>query len=309
MKNYKYDILTVIITAFWGASFILIKNIPADTNPFLFLALRFTTAAVLLFILFFKKMRLINKKIILYSILLGAILLVYLVLQVIGLRYTSSSNSAFIVALSLIFVPVLSSVILKKTPAKSSVFGVILSMVGLYYITDGINTSMNIGDLLNLISAFLVAVHIIAADKLIEKLSGDKSDRRKNAGFLLGVGQIGATAVLSWIIVFMFHVPVDFNRFSYDFIIVFVLTGIFCTAVSYTLQVYVQQFMNPTRLAVMLMLEPVFALAYALFIPDNSGNTEILTLTKIIGIIFILTGSLISEAGIAEKLFKNKRAD
>lgn len=140
------------------------ENISEDIPPYAYLTLRFLVAGLLMGLIFHKNLKTINKKAILSGITVGLFLFGGMILQVIGLRTTSASNSAFITGLNVIMVPVISATLLKKRPPLNAVVGVILATLGLFALT-GFSGRWVIGDTLTLLCAVCFAFQIIFIDK------------------------------------------------------------------------------------------------------------------------------------------------
>ncbi len=300
MNNKTATLILVLVTAAWGSSFILMKNVAADVSALAFLTLRFGMAGIILAAVFFKKLKAFNKRTIIRSFVLGALLCGYMVLQVFGLRYTSASNSGFITSTSVLMVPFLSSWFLRKKASISNLVGVALAIVGLLFITGILQdfTALNQGDFFTFLCAICVAIHIIVADLYV----------KDDDSLLLGIGQILAAAILS-LVAWFFTEPTTFWSVDYTptLITSVVLTAVFCTAFAFTCQVTMQKHVAPTRVAVIFTLEPVFAYMYALVIPGPGGVTEPLTWFKLVGSLLIVGGTIISEIGLTEKLFAGKK--
>ncbi|MGN1059777.1 MAG: DMT family transporter, partial [Clostridia bacterium] len=246
--NQKTATLTaVLITAAWGSSFILMKNV-ADAVPALgFLTLRFGLSALILALIFHRQLRAFNKRTILRSLVLGGLLSGYMIFQIVGLRDTSASNSAFITSLSVLMVPFLSAFLLKKAPSLSNWAGVVLALLGLVFITGiykGL-TALTIGDLYTFLCAICVAVHIIVADRFL----------KEDDSLLLGIGQIFSGAILS-LLVWCIQTPRTFLTVDYTptLLTSVILTSIFCTCFAFTAQIVVQKHLPPSRVAVIFTL-------------------------------------------------------
>lgn len=299
MNKKVATLIAVLVTAAWGSSFILMKNVAADVPALGFLTLRFGMAGLILSLVFCKKFRQFTKKTILESFVLGALLSGYMIFQVVGLRdeNMSASNSAFITSMSVLMVPFMSAFLLKKRPSASNWVGVFLAIFGLVFVTgiyQGVG-ALGIGDLLTFLCAICVAVHIIVADKYL----------KESDPILLGVGQIVAAFILSFI-AWTVQTPTSFMTVNYTpaLIIAVVLTAVFCTCFAFTGQIVVQKHLPPARVAVIFTLEPVFAYLYALVIPGPSGVTEALTWFNVLGSLLIVSGMIISESGLLNR--KNK---
>ncbi len=302
MSRKTASLIAVLITAVWGSSFILMKNVASDVAALAFLTLRFGVSAVILAAVFCRFIKRFDKKTILRSFVLGALLAGYMIFQVIGLRDTSASNSAFITSLSVLMVPFLSAFLLKKTPSKSNWTGVGLAILGLVFITgiyQGL-TALTFGDFLTFLCAICVAVHIIVADRYL----------KESDSLLLGIGQIFAAAIISFV-AWVITEPLTLMtvNYTYDLIMAVVLTSVLCTCFAFTGQIVVQKHLPPAQLAVIFTLEPVFAYIYALIIP-LPGVSEPLLWSKTLGCLLVVGGMIVSESGLIEKITsKNKKIE
>lgn len=299
MKNSKIMLILLSVTAIWGASFILMKNIANAISPLGFLSLRFGVAAIVLCLIFNKKLKEFDLRTLGQSSLLALFLISYMVMQIIGLRYTSASNSGFITGFNVLMVPIFATLLLKKKPTLSNSVGIGLAAIGFLLIT-GVWDSMtpiNRGDVLTFGCAVICALHIILIDRMTEK-----SDP-----LLLGIGQTVTAAVFSFIAWFISE-PSTFASVNYTPALwtSVMITGVFCTAYCFTVQVVMQKYVSPSRLALIFLFEPVFALCYALIIPGMDGQTETLTAVKAIGCLIIVMGMLVSEMDIFSKLKREK---
>ncbi|HHW31950.1 MAG TPA: DMT family transporter [Clostridiaceae bacterium] len=283
-RQIKADLCLLTITLVWGVSFVLIRNVLAHIPSFAYLALRFIIASAILLLLYHRKLKLLDTKALLYGLFLSFLLAGGMALQVTGLYYTTASNSAFITALSVVFVPVISALMFKQKPDRYSVIGVILAAIGLYFITGGINFNFNKGDFLTFLSAICFSLQIIYIDKFTEKCDP----------LLLSILQISFCALIYPVIWF----AIDFQTVTFNVTVVYtlIITGALCTALAYTVQTVAQKHTTPTHTAMIFSMEPVFGLFFALIIPDSMGMTEKLTMNTVLGSILIFLGIMASEA-------------
>lgn len=288
-KQIRADIFLLLITAIWGASFPLMKNVLDYINSFAFLSLRFIIAAIILAVIFFKNFASINRKIVVCGFITGFMLFAGMVLQVTGLRFTTASNSAFITGLNVVLVPVISSTLLRKKPDINSTIGVTLAAAGLFFLSGGLDFSFNFGDFLTLLCAVAFAMQIIFIDKFTNE----------HSPVLLAVLQIGFVALLSSIVwAFTDYEPLKINT---AVIVTLIVTGVLGTALAFAGQSVVQRFTSPTRTALIFSAEPVFGAIFAMTIPDANGSVEMLTWNAAVGCFFILAGMLISEIKLKKK--------
>ncbi len=284
----KVDAALLVFTAIWGLSFPLTKNILEYTSIFSFLSLRFLSAAIILLIVFYKKLRLITLNSILYGSIIGLVFFGSLAFQVSSLRFTSASNSAFISGLSIVFVPLLSAKLQGKKPDISSVLGVITAAIGLFFISGGLTFKFNLGDFLALMCAVCITFQIIFIDMFSSKC--DPS--------LIGIFQVSFCAIFYTLISFFTDSrPLHINT---ELILSIFVTGILGTALAYTGLAFLQRFTSPTHTAIIFSAEPVFATIFAVIIPNSKGLGEVLSLNTVIGCVMILCAMLISELKICK---------
>ncbi len=285
-KQLKADLAILSITLVWGSSFIIMKNITDDIPAYAYLALRFSVATILLVAVFYKQLKTINFKALWSGSLVGLMLYAGMMLQVIGLKTTSASNSAFITGLNVIMVPIISVLLLKKKPPLNALIGVALATLGLF-VLKGFTGSWVIGDSLTLLCALCFALQIIFIDKFASDVNI----------YHLAIIQIASAAVyyiVTWIGVDIVSTPVPFVIDS-KIILTVLYTGALGTAFAFGVQTIAQKFTTPTRTALIITCEPVFGALFAAIVPDIYGKTEVLSIQTILGCLLILSGMLITE--------------
>lgn len=286
-KQLKADLAIFSITIIWGSSFIVMKNISEDIPAYAYLAMRFLVAPIILTVIFNKNLKGINLSSIMRGSLIGLMLYAGMMLQVLGLKTTTASNSAFITGLCVIMVPVISVFLLKKRPPVNAVLGVFLAAAGLFFLT-GFQGDWVIGDTLTLICALCFALQIIFIDKFAPDMNI----------YHLAFIQVAATAVfylITWAGVAFISVKPAPIVFDSKIILTILYTGALGTAFGYSVQTIAQKYTTPTRTALILTCEPVFGAIFAFIVPDIYGNTEVMTMQTIIGSLLILSGMIITE--------------
>jgi drug/metabolite transporter (DMT)-like permease len=78
---------------------------------------------------------------------------VYLPLSLLGLKSTSASNAGFLVSLTVVFVPLLFSLLLRKLPEKRVIFGVLSALTGIGFLTIKNSFTIHSGDVLCIVGA------------------------------------------------------------------------------------------------------------------------------------------------------------
>src|SRR5574341_2364183 len=146
----------LLSTLIWGATFPATKAALEQLPPFSFLFLRFLIGLGVTWMIFRALgWRLRSDRAMLR---MSGVATVFLSLgyatQTVGLRYTTASNSAFITALYVVFVPLFLGRFHVRTWAPAG-----LAVLGLWFLVDP-TVSLNLGDLLTLVCAAAFATHI-----------------------------------------------------------------------------------------------------------------------------------------------------
>lgn len=294
-KKLRSDLILVLITAFWGISFPLIRNVLEYIPAIPYLAIRFLLAAFFLSIAFFNKHKSIKKTELAGGVKIGFFLVAGMMFQVYGLYTTSASNSAFITSMSVVFVPLLLAVLFKIKTDKLTVLGVIIASTGLFLLSGFLKFEFNMGDILTLFCAVAFAFQIIYIDRYTNK--GDPA--------AIAIVQLWTAAAITSLIWLLFDKsPIYFNV---EIVIVFLVTSILGTAFAYTAQILVQKNTTPSHTALIFTTEPLFALFFVLIIPDNAGNFEKLEIMKGVGAFLILGGTILSEYKTIKNVFLKKK--
>lgn len=156
----------LLTTLIWGATFPATKAALEQIPPLSFLFLRFTFGALLVGLGLLVMVRsLSTDRAVLRAgaVATGWLFLGY-VLQTVGLGYTTASNSAFITALYVVFVPL----ILRRFGGQSWLAAGIAT-VGLWCLVRP-TTAVNFGDLLTLGCAVAFAAHIACLERYTREL-------------------------------------------------------------------------------------------------------------------------------------------
>ncbi|HZX71429.1 MAG TPA: DMT family transporter, partial [Rhodanobacter sp.] len=150
----------VVMTAVWGSTFVLIKDVVSRMPVADFLAVRFAIAALAMLILFWRQAWRLGRAQILRGLLLGAIYGIGQLLQTRGLALISPSVSGFATGMYVVFTPILALVLLRQQVAGIVWLAVALATAGLALLTlDGFEVGLGVW--LTLASAVCYALHII----------------------------------------------------------------------------------------------------------------------------------------------------
>ncbi|GGL62402.1 DMT family transporter [Sporolactobacillus putidus] len=283
------DTLLLGITFVWGTTFIIVQNVLDKLTPLTFNAWRFLIAAFFLAGWQFLAKRRerpafrCSPRLIVSGSVLGTLLFIGYACQTIGLLYTSASNAAFITGLSVVLVPVLSSLFLSKVPSPPVIIGVVFAAIGLFFLTTRGQFTLNRGDLIVLICAAAFACHIIFTAKVTEQFDS----------LSLTIVQLTVVAFLS----FASGLAADGKRIfavpqltAPDVLSVVLFMALFATAFAFLLQTALQKETPATHVGIIFIMEPVFAAWTSVLIQhERLGGSEL------VGCTLILAGMLLAE--------------
>jgi drug/metabolite transporter (DMT)-like permease len=278
------DLSLLLVTLIWGSTFVMVKDAVSSYPVFPFLTLRFGLATLALLIIGGKHLPSLGWRGVGSGILIGLFLFGGYAFQTVGLQYTSASKAGFITGLSVVIVPLLSTLILKRIPARAALIGVGLATLGLALLTLNRDLSIVTGDVIVLGCAFSFALHIIAVSKFAP---------RWNA-LALALVQVATVAVISALISLWGHrpwpAPAPATWFAAGF------TGMLATALAFAVQTQMQRFTTPTHTALIFAAEPVFAAVFGVLLAGDELAGRVIA-----GGTLIVVGTIVSEIRWSER--------
>ncbi|WP_308737585.1 DMT family transporter [Paenibacillus sp. AR247] len=199
MKPFKANVVIMIVTLFWGSSYLFMKMGLDSVQPFNLIALRFGLAFIAAGGLFAGRLRRnTDASVLKHAALLGFILFGVFASIMLGLQGTSTSNAGFLMSLTVIFVPVLSAVFGKSMPSKRLVLGVLLAMTGIGLLTLRPQSGIGFGDLWCILGALLFAVHMMLTGRAA-KTSRDP--------LCIGIWQLGFAGAFGLVFTVLWETP------------------------------------------------------------------------------------------------------
>jgi drug/metabolite transporter (DMT)-like permease len=275
--RHWYALALVGVTAVWGVTFPVVKDAVERVPPFEFLTLRFTLAAVVTTAIFVRQLRTLGREGLVAGALAGTTLFAGYAFQTVGLQYTRASNAGFVTGLFVVFAPLFAALFLRRRPGTGATIGVVLALLGLALLSLTNHLHVRKGDLIVLFAAISFALQIVLLARYAP---------RHSPGALSAV-QLWVTAVLSG----LWSMSGEHWRTPTASVwMAVVVTGLFASALAFTVQTAAQRHIGPTRTAVILTMEPVFAGLFAYLLLN-----EQLTARGWIGAGLILAGMLVAE--------------
>jgi drug/metabolite transporter (DMT)-like permease len=288
VRRYAAEGALVLAAFFFGVTFPLVHDALGDIQPFAYLVLRFGIAVVALgpFAITIARHRHEDWRTLLRAgLVAGGLLAAGYAAQTVGLAMVSPSTSAFITGLYVVLTPVVEGIVRRAVPPRAVIAGVLLAAFGLYLLT-GATVALGAGELLTLACAALFAVWIV--------YQGEYANRLHPIPF---------TTVQMAIIVVVCLPPSaaqGVGKLTGLALFAAAFTGVLCSAVALSLQVWGQRRLAPSRTALILMLEPVFAGIAGYF------NGERLSAVALTGAGVILVGIAVAELAATSRARRDR---
>ena len=276
-------LLLTAVTAIWGSTFFLIRDVVQQISPADFLAIRFTIAAVAMMAVFWRPMLALDRRELTVGVGLGLLYAAAQLLQTVGLAHTEASRSGFITGTYVVLTPVLGAVLLRERIPRSTWVAVLMAAAGLATLSlRGIG--LGFGETVTLLAAVIYALHIIGL--------GRYSSPATAAG--LSTLQMVVIAAVSLVAAAPGGVELATGGHAWASVLYMALIA---GAVALWAQTWAQSHLAATRAAIVMTLEPVFAAAFAVALGGESLTSRI-----------ILGGAMVLAAMYTVELF-GRRAD
>ena len=244
--------MIVLATLIWGSTFFILKDTLDDVDLMFLLAFRFTLAAAILALVFWKHWKAMDLGYLWRGGVMGALMFAAYAVQNYGLMDTTPGKNAFFTAVYCVIVPFLYWAVDRLRPSRWNVLAAVLCVAGIGLVSWDGGLSLSRGDLLTLCGGFLYACHIAAVSKF--------SQGRDI--FILTVLQFATTALCCWAGALFTHgIPLDGLPPRAWWVLLYL--AITATTVALLFQNVGQKYTDPSSAALLLSLEAPFGVAFS----------------------------------------------
>lgn len=248
-KRIYADMTLVLVTVAWGLSNLMIDLCLEEMQALTLNAYRFLGAFIMVAVVMFPRLRNTNRETVRASAILSVLIFVVYALNTYGVKYTLVSNAGFLIALSVLFVPILSIFIKKEMPERKVFIIAVLCTIGVGMMTLDSNFHVAFGDILCLLCAIIYSIYIIINEIFVKSEEID--------AFQVGVYQMGFAGILFTISSFILEDPVIPKSGRVWCYLLFLM--LISTAFAFIAQSIAQQYTDASRVGVIYTLEPVFS--------------------------------------------------
>jgi drug/metabolite transporter (DMT)-like permease len=264
------------ITAAWGSTFFLTKDLVTRVPVLDYLAVRFAIASLAVFLIFPKAVGRLSPQTRRSAVVLGLLYGVAQMLQTTGLTTTAASVSGFVTGTYVVATPIFAALLLRHRIGAITWGAVALAMVGLGVLTLS-GLSIGYGEALTFVSALLYALHIVGL--------GAWSNALEAMG--MTIIQLAVITVVCFVATIPDGVVLPSTTGDWAAVLYMALVA---GALTMAGQTWAQAHLPPTRTAIIMSMEPVFATFFAVLLGGES-----LTIRMLIGGALVLAAMLIVE--------------
>ena len=289
-SRFFFALLQLVGALIWGLAFAFQSMGMESVGPFTFSAVRFAMAAVVVFAFSFVHDRFGNTgknpeacswkngKLWRAGIIIGILLSLASNLQQVGILKTDSVGKAgFITAMYIVIVPVL-GLIRKRKIGLNVWVGIVLAVIGLYFLTMSGNLTLTSGDLYLIACAIVFALQIMA----IDSFSGEYDSVK------LACIEFLTVTVTSGIVMFALE---DVKMSSIMAAMIPLLyAGVLSGGIAYTIQIICQSRIEPYVASILMSAEALFSVLGGFLILGQK-----LTSRELIGSILMFAAIMIVQ--------------
>jgi drug/metabolite transporter (DMT)-like permease len=277
-------VLLIAVTAIWGSTFFLIKDLVESIPATDFLAVRFTIAALAMTVVFRRQLMALSRRDVQVGLGLGGLYGVAQILQTVGLAHTDASVSGFITGTYVVLTPILGAVIFRDRIPGRVWAAAALAMTGIAVLSLR-GVALGLGETMTLVAAAIYALHIIGLG------------RYARAETAVGLATVQAVAVAGICVVASLPGGVQTPQSAGGWASV-VYMALIAGAFALWAQTWAQSHLTAARAAIVMSLEPVFAAFFAVLLGGESLTARML-----------LGGSLVVAAMYLVELAPRRRPE
>ncbi|MEO7006251.1 MAG: DMT family transporter [Terrimesophilobacter sp.] len=284
--RFRVDLALLVVAASWGSTYLVAKELVSPNTVVALLAVRMLLAAAIMFVIVAARQRRVNRIELRVGVVLGVMLAAVFALETFGIAHTSATNAGVIISLTIVFTPMLDSVVSARRLSRQFLLAAATAVVGVAFLaSNGDLRPPSFGDVLVLGAAVMRAVHITAMDKLTTGKTVDS--------LTLTTVQLGTCAVL-FTATSMFYgaaLPDYLAQLDAGQIFLFCYLVISCTVFAFFIQMWAVRRTSPSRVSLLLGTEPVWAVVVGIAIAHDAFG-----IIGYFGIALILTGTAVGRA-------------
>ncbi|MBQ7545240.1 MAG: DMT family transporter [Synergistaceae bacterium] len=290
MNKLEANVLLLMISIFDAIQYVFLSYVPEDVSHFAFLCMTNLVGFIMTLAFFFEELFRLDAKQVLQSLVLAAELMVFDIFMLLGSSGVDPTMTAAVISSYFLFIVIISVAFLGQSVEKSSIVGIIIVFIGLFFILDMDITGLWDRHILYLVIAdiafatYTITVGYYASASNPSILSMGHNLFCFLFTLILWVGE-------SWFYKMPFTLPSERQFWGIVIYIGFFIRGLYTV-----IQIYAQRYVSALNTSLVLSSGIVITMAVspvlsALF----STEPEVITPYKIIGSVIMVAGLLTTE--------------
>ncbi|MCQ2461435.1 MAG: DMT family transporter [Clostridia bacterium] len=283
-KNLKEHILAFMTIFIWALTFLCTKALMGVFSNLEILFLRYAIAYVSIWAIYPKKPKFLGIK---YELALIAASFAgtsyYQYMENLSVKYTTPASVSFITAMAPLFTAVFSAIFLKSKLTKFTIIGMIVSIIGVGFVTFGdskiLDTGLK-GDLIIFCNIWLWAIYTIIIKVLADK--GIKGFEVTRKLFFYSLVEMAIPLIIT--------ADLSREKFTVSTIAGILYLGIFASAVCFYTWNRAAERLGPVTTAKYLFIMPAITLIAQVVVKMSK-----LSIPALFGMALILVGLYVSE--------------
>ena len=275
-----WKLMLVAMALIWGYSFLTMKTVLDTVPTFMLLACRFLLSAVIMFIIFHKRIKAhFNREYLGFGVLMGCVIWSAYAAQTLGLVDTTPGKNAFLTGTYCILVPFIALILFKERVTKWHIASALLCLVGVGFVALD-NFSIQMGDLMTLVGAVFFAVDMAVVGHIGR--TRDVSVLTSWMFLFVGMFSLAATTAL--------EPRVSAEQWTPEIVGQLVFLAVVCTTIGLLLQNQALSHVPPATGSLLLSLESPSGVLFSVLMAG-----EVLTGKLIFGFVLIFLSIVLSE--------------
>ncbi len=300
MTKKESRIVLLSITLCWASSYIFIKDVPQDFSVYAYLTLTSGVAGIILSALFFRQMRYVTRRTLLYSFILALLIAGNMFFEKLALDSLPASSVSTIASLNIVVVPLIMA-LRRQFPTRNNVAGIVIILLGICLSTSfSLQSNGLLGIIYVTISCIMMSLYIVLAQDYT----------RVSSPLLLTVLQLCFTALIGLVLWVMADAgsftTIEWSAQTISYILIL---AFFSKAYAYIMLMYGEKYADAISVTVIASTEPIVTILLALIIPNTSGNTELFSARSLLSACIIAVGAVVAGTDFLSKDKKKSDQD
>jgi drug/metabolite transporter (DMT)-like permease len=281
LTRFRVDLLLLLVAASWGSTYLVAKELVTPSSVVALLAVRMLLAAAIMATIVAARRKRVTAAEVRVGVILGILLAAVFAFETFGIAHTSATNAGLIISLTIVFTPILDSVVTRRRLPARFFLAAVIAVVGVVLLAgNGAFQPPSLGDLLVLVAAIVRAIHVTSMHKLT-------ADRPMDSLHLTTVQLATCAALFSAASLFygdsIAHLVAQLDPARGMLFLYLVLV---CTVFAFFVQLWAVRRTSPSRVSLLLGTEPIWAAVIGIVIAHDS-----VALAGYCGIALILVGT------------------